>query len=229
MELVKHQKSLPVKNFDDNVKPKIGKHGELFPDCLRALVCGKSNSGKTNAVFAMITHPNGLKYENLYICSKSLNQPKYIKLREIFSGIKEIGYYEFSSKDEIPENINSNSVFIFDDVVLEKQDRVRELFCFGRHMGSTNVIFISQSYISINKHLLRENSNFLVIFRMDTVNLKHIYDEHCYGLTSWDRFQKMCHACWKERFGFISIDLESNTFRKNFDEVFVNNEEGDIL
>ena len=47
------------------------------------IVCGLSNCGKTNAVLALLTHPNGLRFANLYVYSISLNQLKYTLLKRM--------------------------------------------------------------------------------------------------------------------------------------------------
>ena len=108
-------------------------HGDLLPDSIRALVCGPSNCGKTNTLLALITHPNGLRFENIYIYSESLNQPKYKFLKDLLEPIKGINYYAFSEHDEVisPAEASPNSIMIFDDVACEKQDNVRVFFLHG--------------------------------------------------------------------------------------------------
>jgi len=58
---------------------KIYRHGIVLclPNTIRALIVGPSNCGKTNIMLSLIENPNGLKFENVYIVSKSLYQPKY--------------------------------------------------------------------------------------------------------------------------------------------------------
>ena len=67
---------LPITNFDFGEVKRMKRHGELLPDSIRAVFCGPSNCGKTNRLLALITHPNGIRFENIYVYSKSLNQPK---------------------------------------------------------------------------------------------------------------------------------------------------------
>ena len=70
---------LPIENFDSLTqnKKKEKRHGHLLPSSVRAIFCGPSNCGKTNALLALLIHPNGLRFENVYVYSKSLNQSKY--------------------------------------------------------------------------------------------------------------------------------------------------------
>ena len=83
MDFSEQPLKLPVINFDVQQERKISRNGNLLPDSIRAVFCGPSNCGKTNSLLALITHPNGLRFENVYVYSKSLNQPKYKFLKEV--------------------------------------------------------------------------------------------------------------------------------------------------
>ena len=60
---------LPIENFDALVEhdKRVKRHGNLLPDSIRAVFCGPSNCGKTNSLLALITHPNGVRFENVYV------------------------------------------------------------------------------------------------------------------------------------------------------------------
>ena len=61
---------LPVTNFDQLARQsgdEKRRHGALLPDTFRAIFCGPSNCGKTNALLTLIVHLNGLKFGNIYI------------------------------------------------------------------------------------------------------------------------------------------------------------------
>ena len=120
MDFKEQSLKLPIENFDTIVdldrKPK--RHGDLLPDSIRAIFCGPSNCGKTNSMFALITHPNGVRFENVYVYSKSLNQPKYKLLQELLKPIDGIQFFPYSEHDAVvdPDNALPNSVMIFDDI-----------------------------------------------------------------------------------------------------------------
>ena len=149
----------------------------MLPDTLRAIFCGPSNCGETNALLTLIIHPNGLKFENIDVWSKSLRQDKYEFLRKVIENVEGVRYYPYREFEEVvrPEDAKPQSIMIFDDVACEKQDNMRAYFCMGRH-GDIDIVYLCQTYS--RKHLLRDNANFLVIFRQDQMNLKHIYDDH---------------------------------------------------
>ena len=57
---------------------------------IRAVFCGPLNCGKTNALLALLIYPNGLRFENVYIWSKSLNQPEYQFLKDLLETIERL-------------------------------------------------------------------------------------------------------------------------------------------
>lgn len=121
MKFIKQKTALSIKNVDsDNTKvDHFRKHSVLLPNSIRCIICGPSGVGKTNIIINLLESPNGLRFENFYIYSKSLFQPKYVYLQNLLSKIKGMGCFMFSSNDDvIPiEQVKPNSVFIFDDVI----------------------------------------------------------------------------------------------------------------
>ena len=111
------------------------KNEPLLLNTVSAIVCGPSNCGKTTCLISLLLSPNGLRFKNIYIYSKSLNQPKYVYLAKVVSKIKEIAYFPHSNNTDIlkPEEAKTDSVFIFDDIACEKQNEVREYFSMERH------------------------------------------------------------------------------------------------
>lgn len=223
-----HKVTLPVANFDtvmgDGFKKVFRKrHGELFPDNVRAIVVGPSNSGKTNAVFNMLFHPNGLKFSNIYVFSKSLYQPKYKFLEDVVSGVEGVGYFSFTENETVikPEETLHDSIMIFDDVICEKQNNITRYFTMGRH-NDIDVLYLCQTYSRIPKQLVRDNANFLMVFRQDERNLKHIFHDHVTPDMSYERFKLLCRDAWDSTCkGFLTIDKEMDKdkgrYRFNFD------------
>lgn len=229
MKIEKQKFSLPIKNFDESIAPTFQKHGNLFcGTSKRSLVVGGSGCGKTNVLISLLEHPNGLRFENVYVYSKSLYQPKYEYLRVLFEPLKEIGYYEYESGDEIipPKEIKPNSVVIFDDIVCCNQSIMRDYFCFGRHKN-TDCFYLCQTYSSIPKQLIRDNGNLLIIFKQDDTNLRHIFHDHVNTDMTFQEFQEMCSICWKDKYGFLVIDkdcnIKSGRYRKGFDSFIIFN------
>ena len=195
---------------------RIRRHGPLFPNSIRAIICGPSNCGKSNVMMSLLYSPDGIKFSNLYVYSKSLHQPKYQLLESILSDIPGVGFYPFKENNEImtPSEAEKNSVFIFDDVANDKQEKIRDFFSMGRH-SDVDSFFLIQSYTRALKHMVRDNANFLILFKQDDLNLKHVYNDHVSSDMKFDVFKNMCLECWKENYGFLTIckDFDANDGR----------------
>jgi len=199
---------------------KNGKHGPLLPDSIRCIVAGPSGAGKTNVVFNLLFDPNGLRFENLYVFSKSLHQPKYRVLSEALP--KEIGYFAFDDNAQVPfpNDAKQNSIMIFDDIACEKHDNIRRYFTMGRHMN-VDVFYLGQTYSRIPKQLIRDNSNMIILFKQDEMNLRHVYNDHVNTDMTFDSFKDICRQVWGHKYGFLVIDkdsdMEDGRYRLRFD------------
>lgn len=224
---------LPLVNFDQIIdgrskkKKAVFRHSPLLPNSIRCIVCGPSNCGKTNAVFNLLFADNGLRFENLYVFSKSLYQEKYRFLSDLMAQVPEIGFYPFGENEEViaPAEAKPNSVIIFDDVACEKQNNIRSYFAMGRH-NNIDSFYVCQTYSKVPKQLVRDNANFLIVFRQDELNLKHIYRDHVNTDMALDTFKRLCGKAWNDKpHGFIIInkecDLDNGRYRFGFDE-FIN-------
>ena len=75
----------------------------------------------------------------------------------------------------------------------------------------------------MSKHLIRDNCNFLILFRQDDMNLKHVYNDMGVACDmKFIEFRQFCLECWREKYGFVVIDLDSDVnngrYRKGFSE-----------
>lgn len=224
MRFIKQPISISVCNKEKSFKNKKNyRHGKLLPSTIRAIICGPSNCGKTNLLISLIESPHGVRFENLYVYSKSLQQPKYQYLQNLLSSIAEIGYFTFSNNSDVihPDDALINSIFIFDDVACDKQDVIREYFSMGRHFN-IDCFYLCQTYAKIPKHLIRDNANLLIIFKQDNMNLRHIYNDHVNTDMLYDDFFELCSICWAQKYGFLVIDKDSTMrngrYRKGFNE-----------
>lgn len=230
MEIIPLKDSFKINNIDeltvDSVKHEEGKHGHLLPDSVRCIVSGPSNCGKTNVVFNLITNDNGLRFNNLYIFSKSLFQPKYQLLEKIMSDVEEVNLFKFDANDKImqPNKAKPYSIFIFDDISCENHDTVRSYFAMGRH-NNIDCIYIGQTYSKIPKQLIRDNANIIIVFKQDDMNLKHIHNDHVGADMSFDRLKQICCKTWKDKYGFFVIDKEksvnSGRYKIGFDRIVI--------
>ena len=225
MKLIPQRKRINVVSLDDGEgnAPKRQRHGSLLPDSIRALYVGPSNCGKTNAMLTLLLHENGLRFRNVYLYTKTPFQPKYQMLGEILRGIPGMGFFVFSDTEEIipPSKAEPYSVFIFDDIGCDKQRIIKEYFSMGRHF-KVDCILCYQSYTDAAKQLLRDNANFIALWRQDENNLKHLYDDHVNTDMLYSQLKAMCALCWNDhKHGFMTIvkdsPLEDGRYRRGYD------------
>jgi len=220
MKFIRQHLSLDVDNHSVESN-SISKHSQLLPDSIKCIICGPSNCGKTNLMLTLLYHQNGLKYENIYLFSKTLRQSKYVQLQRIIDKVDGVELYTFESNEDIPppELAKKNSIFIFDDIACAKQNVARSYFCQGRHNG-VDSFYLCQSYTRVPKHLIRDNTNFLILFKQDGLNIRRIYEDHVNPDMTHKQFIKILNICWKPKYGFLVIDKTSETcsgrYRKGF-------------
>ena len=87
MRLIEQKDKLNIDNVDTQIIKIPSRHGPLLPDSIRGIFVGPSGSGKTNVMFNLLTNRNGVKFENIYLYSKTPDQEKYILLKKIIDKI----------------------------------------------------------------------------------------------------------------------------------------------
>ena len=205
--------TLPIKVIGIAPTTNVIKHSILFPNTIRSIIVGRSGCGKTNLLLNLIYHKNGLKFNNIYIYSPTLFQNAYQHLDQVLSNIPNIGYFKYHTNNSTiphPTEAKPHSLFIFDDVACDEQKKMQQYFCMGRHKN-IDVFYLMQTYSKIPKQLIRDNCNLIVLFEMDTMNLKHAYDDYVNYDMNFETFQNLCHKCWNRRkHGFLTINREKN-------------------
>lgn len=213
--------SIPIINFD--TKPETRRRVEMFPNILRCGIFGPSGAGKSNVLLTILLHIK--PFWNIFLCSKTSYQDKYKFLGELIDSYnkkknkKKINFYKVNVEELCePEEMASDSVIVFDDILTENQDKIANFFLRGRHKN-ISCFYLSQSYTKIPKKSgIRENFNYLILFRQDSVNLRQLYNEYITDL-SFEKFRNLCDLCWREVYSFLVIDLENDEckYRKKFE------------
>lgn len=220
MKVKKQRLQLPVRQFDYRGGSVRTKHSKLLPDNIRCLCVGPSNSGKTNLLLSILIDKNGVKFKNIYLFSRSGEQTKYAFLEQVIKNVKGVNFFRFTNQFLKPEEVEKHSVCIFDDIMSEKQSPIQDFFSMGRHR-SLDCFFLCQTYSRISKQLIRDNANLVIIFKMDEMNLKHVYSDHVACDMVYSKFHEICAKCWDAPYGFLLIDKESDRangrYRKGFD------------
>ena len=65
------------------------------------------------------------------------------------------------------------NLLLLDDCFLGKQNKAEGYYTRGRH-NNCDTIYIAQNYFRLPRYIIRENSNFIILFPQDTKNLSLI-------------------------------------------------------
>ena len=174
---------MKIPNYDPGSSESDYKQGHpcMPADVFRMLICGPSNSGKTNTLLHMLYEL--LEYDKIYLFSKNLHQNKYQNLLQYFAekinpqvGYDVIEAYgdEIIPLEELPAD--NQKIVVFDDLACESnQNSIINYFINGRHKNCC-VIYLSQTFYKVPKDI-RVNCSHLCIFRLDPKENKRIANE----------------------------------------------------
>ena len=135
-------------------------------------------------------------------------------------------FFETASVVPDPRELNpeDKNLMIFDDLLLEKQNKTECYYIRGRH-SNVDCFYLSRNYFKLPRQTIRENANFICLFSQDKKNINHIYSDHVGDDMPKDEFRKFCYKCWMKPFGFAVIDLTSkkneDKYRQGFDNFFI--------
>ena len=168
-------------NFDQGSSKSKYKQGHscMPADVFRMLICGPSNSGKTNILLNMIYFL--LEFDKIYLFSKNLHQSKYQNLLQGFVGQinPKVGYEvieaygdEIIPLEELPAD--NQKIVVFDDLVCESnQNSIINYFINGRHRNCC-VIYLTQTFYKVPKNIRDNCSHFCINKRIaDEIGVDH--------------------------------------------------------
>ena len=102
-------------------------------------------------------------------------------------------FFESATNVPDPRELNSEdkNLMIFDDLLLEKQNKCECYYIRGRH-SNVDCFYLSQNYFKLPRQTIRENANFICLFPQDLKNLNHIYNDHVGDDMKKDEFRNFC-------------------------------------
>ena len=154
---------MKIPNYDPGFSKSNYKQGHPYmpADVFRMLICGPSNSGKTNILLHMLYEL--LEFDKIYLFSKNLHQNKYQCLLQDFA----------LPLEQLP--VDNQKIVVFDDLVCESnQNSIINYFINGRHRNCC-VIYLTQTFYKVPKNI-RDNCSHFCIFRFLPRENKRIAD-----------------------------------------------------
>ena len=208
---------MEIPNYDSDTKNKTFKQRYSFMpnDTFRMLICGNSESGKTNLSYHMLIAPL-LYYDEIHLYAKNLEQEKYQNLMNKMNEInREAGYdiMTVSKGKIIPINNldyeDSQKLVIFDDYVCEiNQRQIVDYVIQGRHKNCS-VIYLSQSFYKTPRDIRLNCSHYCIYDFLSSGERNMISSE--LGVDK-EKFNKAT----KKPFSFLYVDKPRKKEKRNF-------------
>lgn len=212
---------IPKNLIQESWNPKYKNHLlKLSGGGFRMIIVGASGSGKTNVALEIIRRMSDT-YQNIYIICKDTSEPLYQFLK---MNIME-GLHLLEGIDKIPKlddiDMSGQSLIIFDDLVLEKNQKpIEEFFIRGRKK-KCSMMYLTQSFFKTPK-TIRVNCNYVIIKKLaNNRDLNLILSEYNLGLKK-DTLYSIYKYCTDNPMDFMLIDIdapEEDKFRHNFLEI----------
>lgn len=200
------------------------------------VVIGKSGSGKSNAVFNLLSNKHMLSdyFDFIYLWAGVKPDKEMIKILEIPQENIKINFSEEDVKNivnKLEKTVEKQGMkntpkvlFIFDDILnmpkFLKSDTMTKIATQSRH-ANLSWIALSQYYKKLPP-VIRSNASYYMIFPSSEAELIKISDELCPPNLSKKDFMKVAKHATKEKYQFLSINTKCNPntmLRKNFDTV----------
>ncbi len=162
------------------------------------------------------------------LIKKKIIKPQHVSIHPKPEHIQAIIDNQMKLMSEAKSDITKipKILFIIDDLVtdarLMKSQPMLNIITRGRHINSSTIL--CTQYINLVPRSIRQQASFLILFKLNRVEVKVVTEQYCPPLVSTSDFQKLIDECTKDdehsRNNFMVISkmapLETR-FRKNFD------------
>ncbi|ESO91840.1 hypothetical protein LOTGIDRAFT_121849 [Lottia gigantea] len=206
-------------------------HSQIFPNNpMLMCICSSSGSGKTHLTFNMLTTPNLLDFDSLYIYTTTPEQSYYQFLKALEylpkRDVQDLSILQRKRRKKkkptdikvfLTKNVNDldlsqidserKNLLVFDDCVAQRNQAVQqEFFTKGRH-HNCHCIYQSQSFYGMDSMFIRKNANCFLLFELNDKDLSQIVQSINHGMDR-DAFKKVCKAQWRypDDHGYVFVN-----------------------
>jgi hypothetical protein len=212
-------------SIPDHMKPKVANpaydHHKVSMPC-RVILVGASGAGKT-CLFVDFLYRCPETFNRIILCSPMANEPLYAYLK---SKLKEGDMVVCGSVRELPvledieQDKDEHTLVVFDDVVVERNQKPIEDYFIRCRKKPASVFYISQSYFAVPK-IIRQQASHIWLRKMSGVrDIKLVMSDFSIDLKP-NEMWKMYSDC-VEKGSFLNIaitDPEAERFRCGYLEV----------
>jgi hypothetical protein len=155
-------------------------------------------------------------FNKIIICTKA-EEPLYTYLQDKLKSSQVEIYYDGKIPEFEKMDSGQNGLVIFDDLVLDKNKAIGEMFIRGRKLGYS-MIYISQSFYQTDK-LIRQNVNYIWLGRgMQKRDLNMILSEFALGMNK-NELEQIYNELTRQPMNFMMIDFNNKNIRHNITDI----------
>ena len=204
------------------------------------IICGRPGSGKTSLLVSMLTGKGKNKvyrkcFDNVIVCMPT-NSRQSLK-KNIFEhhpenklfdelNLESINKIYEMLEDSVSEDPKKNTLLILDDVgaSLKRKEILHKLktILFNRRHLRCHIVCLIQSYISLPLEIRKLSSN-VIMFKPSKVEAENFFRE--LFETKHDMMDKIIKYAYKKLGDYIFLNVDSQKFYKDFDELVIDNDE----
>ena len=110
---------------------------------------------------------------------------------------------------KFPQEYETNSIIILDDINQKEMDdpRVQAMFKRSRH-NNLSIFIKSQDYSELSKKTIRCNGNIYHIFKPKNFkDVQNLYQDKSSMDMTLDEFKLLTSTCWNEKYQPLTIDM----------------------
>lgn len=132
-----------------------------------------------------------------------------------------IEIFPFTDINDIPDigaiDDKKRNLFIFDDCIEDPHQKpIQAFFTRGRHV-SCQCLYLTQSYFKLDRMLIRNNANLLILFKINDRDVRTIYSDFIStDIGSCDSFLQFCKRVWVKKYNFVMIDKFNDDLNKKY-------------
>lgn len=190
------------------------------------LMIGKPGMGKTSLLYSFLKSKEIFKntFDKIFLMQPT--QSRASMKDDLFDKIPDDQKYNeltIENLDDIEDNLSEhNNVLLIDDLTasLKNKDIKKKLkeLVYNRRHKHLSIIFLVQSYLSIEKDIRKLFSN-LFIFKCSKNEMATIWDE----LMEYDKdyILPIMKTVYDRPYSFLFINTDSQRLFKNWDEIII--------
>ena len=132
-------------------------------------------------------------------------------------------FFETDSDIPDPRELDSEdeNLMIFDDLLLEKQNKCECYYIRGKH-SNVDCFYLAQNFFKLPRQTIRENANFICLIPQDLKNINHIYSDHMGKICQGKSLENFAASVGKNHTVFdLTSKKDTGKYRDGFDNVFI--------